>query len=67
MLIAHAVQVANRLSTEFLNEVRSTSTLLLEFFARHRSTLLDNSEDGEKKSLESVVLNEAMSNYFLIY
>ena len=67
MSIAHTVQLANGLSAEFLNEVRSTSTSLLEFFAHHRSTLLNNSEDGEKKSLESVVLNEAMSNYFLIY
>ena len=67
MSIAHAVQLANGLSAEFLNEVRSTSTSLLEFFTHHQSTLLDNSEDGEKKSLESVVLNEAVSNYFLIY
>jgi hypothetical protein len=67
MSIAHAATQAKDLSTEFVNEVRSTCTLVLEFFVHHQSILLTKSSNEEKIALELDVYDQSVSNYLLIY
>jgi len=63
MSIIFAAQQAHRLSAEFVKEVRSTTASLLEFFARHRSTLTNSSNHENKKTLEEDVTNKAVRIY----
>jgi hypothetical protein len=67
MSIAFAAQQANKLSAEFVKEIRSSTTSLLEFFARHQSTLMNNSNDENKKTLETDGSTKAVRNYLIIY
>jgi len=66
MSMAFAAQQAHNLTANFINKVRSTTTLLLDFFKTHQ-VALTNLNNPNKTTLEMDVSTKAMCNYLLIY
>jgi hypothetical protein len=66
MSMAFAAQQAHNLTADFVNEVRSTTTSLLDFFKTHQ-VALTNSNNPNKTTLETDVSTKAVCNYLLIY